>query len=177
MRAFYVVSLNKLVEKNRRVAGELKSHDAFPDVSVVSLIISSLLCVFVWYCSGVVFAHDDAIKWKKHSALLALWAVTGEFPPPRPVTGSFDVFFDLRRDKRLSQQSRRRWFETPLCSLWLHCNAGSTISLRDLLDVLQTFNIKMQIYYVYKNILLTQYRSKLWEHSTKLHKAAVMNVR
>ena len=40
----------------------------------------------------------------------------------RPVTRSFDVFFDLRRNKRLSYQSRRQWFETPLCSLWRHCN-------------------------------------------------------
>ena len=30
---------------------------------------------------------------------------------PRPV--SFDVFFDLRLNKRLSKPSRRRWFETP----------------------------------------------------------------
>ena len=27
-------------------------------------------------------------------------------------------FFDLRLNKRLSKQSRRRWFETPLPSLW-----------------------------------------------------------
>ena len=35
------------------------------------------------------------------SALLALWEgdspVTGEFPSQRPVTQSFDVFFDLRQ--------------------------------------------------------------------------------
>ena len=31
--------------------------------------------------------------------------VTGEFPLQRPVTGSFDVFFDLRSNKRLSEQS------------------------------------------------------------------------
>ena len=34
------------------------------------------------------------------SALLAIWAgnspVTGDFPTQRPVTQSFDVFFDLR---------------------------------------------------------------------------------
>ena len=36
----------------------------------------------------------------------------------RPVTRSFDVFFDLR----LNQQWRRRWFETPLRILWRHCN-------------------------------------------------------
>ena len=39
--------------------------------------------------------------------------VTGEFPSHRPVTRSFDIFFDLRLNKRLNKQSRRRWFETP----------------------------------------------------------------
>ena len=39
--------------------------------------------------------------------------VTGEFPSQRLVTLSFDVFFDLRLNKRFSKQSRRRWFETP----------------------------------------------------------------
>ena len=60
-------------------------------------------------------------------ALLALCVgnspVTGEFPPQRSVT--FNVFFDLRLNKRLSKQSRRRWFETPLLSLWRHCNEMS----------------------------------------------------
>ena len=64
------------------------------------------------------------------SALPALCArnspVTGEFPSQRPVTRSFDVFFDLRLNKRLSKQSMRRWFETPLRSLWRHCNVNST---------------------------------------------------
>ena len=39
-------------------------------------------------------------------ALLALWAgnspVNGELPERRPVTRSIDVFFDLRPNKRLS---------------------------------------------------------------------------
>ena len=39
------------------------------------------------------------------SALLTLCAgnspVTGEFPAQKPVTRSFDVFFDLRQNKRL----------------------------------------------------------------------------
>ena len=60
------------------------------------------------------------------SALLALCAgnspVTGEFPSQRPVTRSFDVFLDLRLNKRLSKQSWGWWFETPSCSLWRHCN-------------------------------------------------------
>ena len=40
----------------------------------------------------------------------------------QPVTRSFDVFFDVRLNKRLSKQSGRRWFETPSPSLWRHFN-------------------------------------------------------
>ena len=43
------------------------------------------------------------------SALLAIcvgnWQVTGEFPTQRPVTQIFDVFFDMRLNKRLSKPS------------------------------------------------------------------------
>ena len=59
-------------------------------------------------------------------ALLALCAqnspVTGEFPSQRPVTRSFDVFFHLCQNKRLSKQSWGRWFETPPRWLWSNCN-------------------------------------------------------
>ena len=41
----------------------------------------------------------------------------------KPVTRSFDVFFDLRMNKRLSKQSWGWWFETPSRPLWRHCNA------------------------------------------------------
>ena len=46
----------------------------------------------------------------------------GEFPPQRPVTLSFDVFFDLHLNKRLSKQTWGWWFETPSWSLWRQCN-------------------------------------------------------
>ena len=39
--------------------------------------------------------------------------VTCEFPAQRPVTRSFDVFFELRLEQRLSKQRRRWWFGTP----------------------------------------------------------------
>ena len=62
------------------------------------------------------------------SALLALCErnplATGEFPPQRPVTRSFAIFFDPRLNKRLSKELRRWWFKTPLGSLWRHCNGG-----------------------------------------------------
>ena len=61
------------------------------------------------------------------SALLAICAgnspVTGEFPSQRPVTRTFDVFFDLHLYKQMSKHSWRWWLETPSGSLWRHCNA------------------------------------------------------
>ena len=53
----------------------------------------------------------------------------GDFTGHRwiPLTKASDTeiwcFFDLRLDKRLNKQSRRRWFHTPSCSLWRHCYA------------------------------------------------------
>ena len=75
--------------------------------------------------------------WWRHqmetfSALLAICTgnspVSGEFPAQRPVTRSFDVFFDLRLNKRLSKQPRCWWFETLSWSLWRHRN--ETIPLK-----------------------------------------------
>ena len=67
------------------------------------------------------------------SALLTIYAgnlpVTGEFPAQRPVTRSFDVFFGLRLNKRLSKQSWGWWFETQSCSLWRQCNVLCCLSL------------------------------------------------
>ena len=47
--------------------------------------------------------------------------VTSGFPSQRPVTRSFDV---LRMNKRLYKQLLCRWFETPSCLSWRHCNEG-----------------------------------------------------
>ena len=74
---------------------------------------------------------ENWYTWWRHqmetfSALLAICAgnspVPGEFPTQRPVTRSFDVYFDLRPDKRLSKQSWGWWFETLSHSLWRHRN-------------------------------------------------------
>ena len=43
-------------------------------------------------------------------------------PAQRPVRWSFDVFFDLRLNKRSSKQWWGWWFETISHSLWRHCN-------------------------------------------------------
>ena len=48
-------------------------------------------------------------------------------PAQRLVTQSFDVFFDLRLNKRLSKQWWGWWFETSSCLLWRHCNGRATV--------------------------------------------------
>ena len=49
----------------------------------------------------------------------------GNPPSQMPVTWGFDVFFDLRLNKWLNKQWRRRWFDTPSHSLWRPCNVIS----------------------------------------------------
>ena len=86
------------------------------------------------YCPFV-FPGLESPTWWRHqmetfSALLAPCAgnppVTGGFPSQRPVMRSFRINFDQHLNKRLTKQSRRRWFETSMRSLWRHCNAISS---------------------------------------------------
>ena len=75
--------------------------------------------------SDIFRASSWGYQMETFSALLTLCAgnspVSSEFPSQRPVTRSFDIFFDPRLNKRVSKHSRRGWFETPPCSSWRHC--------------------------------------------------------
>ena len=101
----------------------------------------TLRCVQNWHgkLGGIrrsVMGHvawQPLLTWWRHqmetfSALLAICAgnspVPGEFPAQRPVTRCFDVFLDLRLNKRLSKQWWGWWFETLSCPLWRHRNGG-----------------------------------------------------
>ena len=88
---------------------------------------------YVKYCSIAWWRHEM----ETFAALLTVFEgnsrVTGEFAPQRPVTQSFDVFFDPRLSKRLRKPSRHWWFETPSRLLWRHCN-GSYIGENDWLE-------------------------------------------
>ena len=93
-----------------------------------------IMLLKIVYHGRTVWGHSKMEKhfsWWRHqmdtfSALPALCErnppVTDGFPSQRPGTRSFDVFFDLRLNKRLSKQSKRRWFETPSRSLLHNCN-------------------------------------------------------
>ena len=86
----------------------------------------------VYLMESVIFA----MTWWRHqmetfSALLAICAgnstATGEFTAQRPVTRSFDVFFDLHLHERLSKQSWGWWFETPSRPLWRYNNESGIL--------------------------------------------------
>ena len=61
----------------------------------------------------LLLTHDDVIKLKH-------FRVTGHLYAQRPATRSFDVFFDLGRNRLLSKQSWGWWFENPSHPLWRH---------------------------------------------------------
>ena len=106
------------------------------ELRIASLKISWLQFKFDWNFTDLtpidntaVLLHECHSAWWRHQmetfyALLVICAgnsqVPGEFPTQRPVTRGFDVFFDLRPNKRLSKQSWGWWFETPSRPLWRH---------------------------------------------------------
>ena len=103
-----------------------------------------LSCVVRCWCSTCTINNEHSvlkpvlthllllrISWWRHqmetfSALLAICAgnspVPGEFLAQRPVTRSFDVYFDLRPNKRLSKRWWGWWFEAQSWPLWRHSN-------------------------------------------------------
>ena len=97
-------------------------------------------------CTNVAFVHwiiRNGLRWFFLSNMMTssngnIFRVTGflcgeftgpgEYSTKRPVTRSFDVFFDMRLDKRLSKQSWGWWFETQSCPLWRQCNGTLVLS-------------------------------------------------
>ena len=70
--------------------------------------------------------HDDVIKWKHFPRYWPFVRGIHRWPVTHKGQWRFDVFFDMRLNKRLGKQSRRRWFGTPSHSLWRRCNAMTT---------------------------------------------------
>ena len=106
-------------------------------VSALSSGLVKVICVSKWPQESKIILLEF-VPWWRHqmetfSTLLALCVgnspVSGEFPAQRPVTRSFDVFFHLCLNKRLSKQSWCWWFETPSRSLWHHCNVKQSVSI------------------------------------------------
>ena len=94
-------------------------------------IFQSVLFLDLIYLSGSKWEiRNHLVAWWRHQmetfcSLTAIRTgnspVSGEFPTQRPVTWSFDAFFDLR----LYKQSWGWWFQTLSRPLWRHCNGSS----------------------------------------------------
>ena len=84
----------------------------------------------------------------------------GEFPAQRPVTRSFDVFFDLRLNKLLSKQWWGWWLGTLSRPLWRHRNVGRSMAC--LLLVHHLFDILPQ--FLQSFIHYWPYWTALWRH-------------
>ena len=113
----------------------------------------SLLALRLFLKNADPSAHDDVIQWKhfpRYWPYVGNSPVTGEFLAQRPVTRSFDVFFDLHLTKLLSKQPWGWWFETPSRPLWRHCNV--------------IFAVHSYKYQFYKNSIDHEHMAVLWQN-------------
>ena len=112
-----------------------RSFDVFFDLRLNKRLSKQSWGWLFWTLLGPLWRHSNVLR--KIDNMMTSWnekkfrvtghlcgnsPVTGELPSQRPVTRSFDVFFDLRINKRLSKQSWGWWFGTPSRPLWRPCN-------------------------------------------------------
>ena len=90
------------------------------------------------------------------SALLALCAGNAQ----RPVTRSFDVFFELRLIKRLSKHSPGWWFKTLSRPFWRHCNV---LEIRGgVAKQLSSVEYNSTFFFKYWKYLIVSYYIQVW---------------
>ena len=117
---------------NNGEAGDLRRHRAHYDVTIMDRRVTCDLwgndahVVSIWWTQECAY-HQFMMTSSNGNIFRVTGPLWGESTSQRciiqrPVTRRFYVFFDLRLNKQLSKQSRRRWFETPSCPLLRHCN-------------------------------------------------------
>ena len=133
------IKFHRLLDRNYRLATKRppKLHQLLTGVGIDPrkyLIMIIVLCNILElnpHISRIMMTSSNG----NISALLAICAgnspVPGEFPTQRPVPRSFDVFLDLRLNKRLSKQPWGWWFESLSRPLWRHHNGYFLIHLRE----------------------------------------------
>ena len=74
---------------------------------------------------SLVSMPHDVMKWKRFPRHWHFVRGTtgGRWFPSQGTSNASFVFFDISLNKKLNKQLIYRWFETPRCSLWRHCNA------------------------------------------------------
>ena len=134
-RPYTVIKSRCTNEKNRRERSRyfsvhrwpqpLRNHKELAKWTLFDISLADARTTYNSFKHGDWFIHDGVIKWKhfpRYRPFVRGIHRSGEFPTQRPVTRSFDVFFDLRLNERLSKQSWGWWFETLSCPLWRHRN-------------------------------------------------------
>ena len=104
--------------------------------------------------------------------------VTGEFPAQSPVTRSFDAYFDLCLNKRLSKPLWGWWLETPSRSLWCHRNdMGQLPQLFDniqyILWIIHSFGF---VEFWYRSFLLMSFRAASLARGPSANEATLIDV-
>ena len=144
------------------------------------VLLLALLCFVVLFSNRYYSNHAGVMTWtwwrhqrETFSALLAICAgnspVRGEFPAQRPVMRSFDVFFDLCLNKRLSKQSWGWRFETLSRPLRRHCNDMATLSASPALYGKTNSSLSLQCRHmsVKSQITWEFAEKKCWRSTTK----------
>ena len=118
--------------ENNRKAGDLRRHRDHYDVIVMQYgiryilgimhMVHPLMCFVVVWTETIIMTSSNGNIFRVTGPLCGEFTGPGDFPAQWPVTRSFDVFFDLGLNKRLSKQPWGWWFETPPWSLWRQCN-------------------------------------------------------
>ena len=132
-RSFYSIQPSKYVCTSMTDRTEINYREMKPTLSKIIMKTSS---------NGNIFRITGL--------LCEEFTVTGEFPSQRPVKRSFEVFFDLRLNKRFSKHSWGWWFETPSRSLWRHC--GGVILVICIFQSLGT-NLECVIFHIYSRLI------------------------
>ena len=92
------------------------------DISVIKIRSCHLCYGYPYTCQNGFILKRVTNIFRITGYLCREFPVTSEFPAKRPVTRSFDVFFGLRLNERLSKRSWGWWFETPSGPVWHHSN-------------------------------------------------------
>ena len=124
--AYLVRSPLQLTLNGERVSMRFHRHDgqlsnlSLNNVLVIihDTVLSSVSNVYFWCQYGtqhgsLMMTSSNGNIFRVTGPLCGEFTGPGEFPTQRPVTRSFDVFFDLRLNERLSKQPWGWGFETP----------------------------------------------------------------
>ena len=91
---------------------------------------------FHWMSKNIMMTSSNGKIFRVTGLLCGEFTGPGEFPSQRPVTRSFDVFFDMCLNKQVSKQSWDWWSETPSSSLWRQCNVRISLNAQGSLHFL-----------------------------------------